>query len=178
MEDMIMKKVCMISIIASVALVFSIQDAEARHGRGGPMMGKRGGHGVMKALKTLNLTEQQEIQIQALKHEKEKQKLPLWQQLKKKRMELRDLWKAVNPSKNAIMAKHDEMEPLRKQMLEMKVDFRLSVLEVLTPEQRTALSEIMDRECDGPHCGPGHRRGSGHGHQRGFGYGGSPRGSW
>jgi Spy/CpxP family protein refolding chaperone len=77
--------------------------------------------------------------------------------LRAKRDEMHKLWQAEAPDRAAIVAKHAEMDPLRQQIREVRIDFRLAVHKLLTPAQRAKLHKMKGRR------GPGWGRGKGPG---------------
>ena len=62
------------------------------------------------------------------------------------RQELHALWQAETPDREAILAKMEEMDAMRDSLRDarrqQRVDVRLSVLQVLTPEQREKWVEL------------------------------------
>jgi Spy/CpxP family protein refolding chaperone len=73
-----------------------------------------------------------------------------------KRVELRDLLSADQPDRVAIDKKLDEISASRLAQEKAAVDFRLSIRDVLTPDQRQKLEQMRHGV---PEHGPGPRRG-------------------
>ena len=128
--------------LALVALTLSFAViAEARPGRG------RGrGGGIEKILRSVDLTEDQRTQLEALRDEHRAEMEPLKQEMKAKRQQLRQLWTAEVIDEGAIWALDAEMVPLRQQMHQERLEQKLQVMNVLTPEQRAQLSEAVKKQ--------------------------------
>jgi Spy/CpxP family protein refolding chaperone len=131
-------------------------------GRGGKGMGP---HMMMKAL---DLTAEQQQQVEALRDDFDQVREPLREQVQAKKTEMWALWKVESPDRDAILAKHAEIDAIKRQLREAKVDFRLAVHGLLTAEQRAKAAEMMERRggkrgkrgmrgdgCRGPGCGFG-----------------------
>lgn len=123
-----------------------------------------GGHG--KRMAALNLTPQQQQQIDQFRDAAAKQSEPLRAQMGQKRAELDTLWRVDQPDKKAITEKQAELDTLRTQQHTIWTDFRFQVHAVLTPEQRSKWAEL-----DGPGMGRGHGRWFKRGGPRGAGFG-------
>lgn len=87
----------------------------------------------------LNLTEEQKAKVDAMTESMQKELAPIRMELIKKRMELDLLWMDDSPNADKIKAKQKEIRDLRGIMEDKLTDLRLSVLEILTPDQRLAL---------------------------------------
>ncbi len=130
-------------------------------GRGmGPGMGQGGGPGAGMGLymvERLGLDEAQQKQVEALRAEHLARVEPVRAKLDGLRAELQALWQAERPDRGAILAKQDEMEKQRVQLREARVDLRLAVQKLLTPEQRARAAELKkDRPGRGKHGRGGH----------------------
>lgn len=90
----------------------------------------------------LELTEEQQKKIDALKTNLHKALLPLNADLKVKKAELEKLRIAENPSTTAIDKKIEEIGALRTQIHKALVHHRLQVREILTPEQRIKFNQM------------------------------------
>ncbi len=145
-----------ISSIGKVLVVFSLLASSAAFaGWGGGRGGKGGGHGGMgpNMFQQLNLTAQQKQQLEQLHAQFAESARPVKEQLRQKHQQMMTLWQAPNPDRAAILALHVEMDKLRAQLREAHVDLRLACLQLLTPEQRTKMNELMQK---GPHKGKPH----------------------
>ena len=87
----------------------------------------------------LNLTEEQKAKVDAMTESMQKDLAPVRMELIKKRMELDLLWMDDSPNADKIKAKQKEIRDLRGITEDKLTDLRLSVLEILTPEQRLEL---------------------------------------
>ena len=87
----------------------------------------------------LNLTEEQQTKVDDLTKSMQKDLAPVRTELIKKRMELDLLWMDESPDADKIKAKQKEIRDLRGIMEDKLTDLRLSILKILTPEQRAEL---------------------------------------
>jgi len=127
------------------------------------------------AAPSANLTAQQQQQIQALRVATFDQVAPLRRDLMVKRGELRSLWAAPKPDRDAILKKQAEMDEIRQKIRKAHTEERLAMTKILTPEQRAAMPP------GGPGLGRGGRQGGmcgGLGGGRGMGRGRGPRGGF
>jgi Spy/CpxP family protein refolding chaperone len=104
--------------------------------------GKRGGNRGERLAKRLNLTPDQKEKLKGLREGMKSRVHPLREQLRAKRLELKLLWRKDAPDRATIMAKMHEMDELRKQLREARVDFRLGMNTLLTPTQRIQMEEL------------------------------------
>jgi Spy/CpxP family protein refolding chaperone len=118
-------------------------------------MGPCGAGGA--ALANLNLTDEQAVQIQALREAHMKDIAPIQDQLFSARNELRLLWNQPDPDASQITAQQKKMDALRSQLREQVTQYMLDVRKVLTTEQQAKLAVT----------GSGMGRGMGGGHGRG-----------
>jgi Spy/CpxP family protein refolding chaperone len=84
----------------------------------------------------LNLTDDQEKQVEKSKFDLEKAVLPLETQIEVKHAELKALLVADNPNAGTVNAKLDEIGGLRTQIQKKRVAHEMEVRRLLTPEQR------------------------------------------
>lgn len=155
-----------VMLSAVILTSLSLGATEAWAQRGG-----RGGKAIRGHLKSLNLSQQQQQQISQLRSNTVTKVAPLRAQLRVKRAELRSLWLATSPNRGAIVAKHNEVDALRRQLRDARIDFRLKVLNVLTPQQRSQFqSALAARPQQGKRLSQ--RRGRGKSHRFGGGGGG------
>lgn len=94
-------------------------------------------------------TEEQQKKIDELKLALEKELLPIEASLKVKEAELQQLMIADKPAKAAIEKKIDEIGALKTQIHKARVNNRLAVREILTPEQRVKFDKMGDGCCGG-----------------------------
>jgi len=163
-----------LALVGALVLV-TAGDASAR-GRGPGRRGGKGigqGHGMFQAL---NLTAEQQRQMIRLRAAMQEDMIEVRDKLRQRRAEMRALWAADEPDEAAILAKQDEMEPLRRQLRVRGVKFRLAVRELLTPEQKARLQQLISN--GGLGFGRGYGRGYGPGDGYGPGYGRGVRGKF
>lgn len=111
---------------------------------------QEGEHPGFKRLHGLDLTEEQQGQIEALTTETMKEHLPIRSRLQTMKAELDELLIAANPNRNAIDRKIDEMSDLRTEMQKARIDTRLRIRELLTDDQRVKFDAMRSH-------GPGKR---------------------
>jgi len=167
-----MKRITTLMAIVGIGmLVAGAGSAAARgagHGRGGPGrgMGPCGGGLGPRMAAMLELSTEQQQAIAKLRDGMQEQTAAARAVLETKRTELQALWQEATPDRNALLAKHAEMDPYRNELRAAHIDFRLAVIDVLTPAQREkARSLFQERH--------GHRGAMGGGFG-GFGMGECP----
>ena len=154
------KRYTAIAALAGLVAFLMAADASAGRGRG---KGKRGLG--KRAAAALDLTTEQKVEIQKLRAEMIEDLAPTKAKLGELREQMRKLWEADNPSKKKIMAKHAEMDTYRNKIRARKVQFRLDVLNLLTPDQRAKLKQLKAKR------GKRAKRGGRGGRGGGGGYG-------
>jgi Spy/CpxP family protein refolding chaperone len=102
--------------------------------------GKKGGQGQW--MESLNLTDRQKQQLEAIRQKYQGQMQSLSEQLRTSQNELRTLM-AGNGSDSEIRAKHNQVANLRQQLGELRFNSMLESRQVLTPEQRQKFSQLM-----------------------------------
>ena len=106
--------------------------------------GQQRGQGKLERLaQRLGLDAEQKRQFQTNRQQKRQVIQPLKKQLKAKRQELRRLWQGDAPNRDAILAKHAEMDHIRSQIRSVRIDSRLAMHSLLTPEQRHMFEQVM-----------------------------------
>jgi hypothetical protein len=114
-------------------------------------------------IRRLDLNDKQKEKIDELRVKMNEQMNMLQKQLDVKRAELRVLWTANRPNRKEILAKQDEMDVLRKQERETRIDFCFGTLSVLNPKQKQELCmypkwwkmRYYDHACSHGHHGYG-----------------------
>ena len=81
--------------------------------------------------------------------------------MQKLRASMGDLWKGEQVDVEAVRSLQTQMDALRLQMRESRLDFRLGVHAILTPDQRTAMAEAMAKRARRKGARRGFRRGQG-----------------
>lgn len=137
----------------------------------GRRMGPGRGHGWMRAVKSLDLSTDQIQKISQARASMVSKIAPVRAQIDVKRAELRALWQAKSPSRRAIIAKHNEIDALHRQVRDARIDFKLRVYSFLTPQQRSKVQQAAAKRGG---WGRG-RGGPGRGRGPGPGRGGGPR---
>ncbi|AUC60252.1 hypothetical protein AA637_03360 [Cyanobacterium sp. HL-69] len=118
----------------------TIELAQAREG------GKRWGAnkpGQSRLIEELNLTSEQQQQMVEIKNKYEPQMTNLREEIRTERQALRIMMNN-NQSADAIRAKNQTISNLTQQMRELGFETMLEMREVLTPQQREQLSQIMN----------------------------------
>lgn len=144
-------------------------DGQAEPGARGPRAGRgergrrfgggaAGPDGRQGLAGRLGLDESQRARVRSLREQMTQRLAPVREQMRGLHEQARAQWTSGHPDAAAIEAIHDRMEALQGTLRVARVDFRLALLEVLTPEQRAQLAESPRR---GPHAGQGPRRGQG-----------------
>jgi len=90
----------------------------------------------------LDLTEEQQVQIEQINTDAMKAHLPIRSKLQTLNAELDEILIADNPNRGAINRKIDEMSSLRTEMQKDRIDTRLKIRELLTEEQRVKFDAI------------------------------------
>ena len=140
-----------------VAVLFTAAYASAFRGN---CMGMGNGPGFCgAALAIPDLTDAQRAAINGLRDDFQKDQQSLRSDMAAKHAELRTLMQAENLDKDAIAATQGAISELSRKMQKQAMDFQVSVADVLTPEQRTAISS---NNCPrGFNAGPGQTCGKG-----------------
>jgi Spy/CpxP family protein refolding chaperone len=119
------------------------------------------------------LTADQLTRIAQLRIDMQTKVAPLRAQAQIKHLELQKLWMAPQPKRDDIVRTQNELSDVERKIKEARVDFRLAVLSVLTPEQKAASGPGTCQTwaagtgvCAALHGRPGGRRG-GRGQGRG-----------
>lgn len=162
------KRTMLIATLTALMTLPALGSALAK-GRGqGPGMGKGDGGGCMgQAMKSANLSPEQKQTLKTLRQQQQERNAPLREQMQAKQAELKALWQAATPDRNAILAKQDEMDSIRRALRTTRIDQRLAAMKVLTPEQRAQVQSQLGT-CEGQ-GGKGKGRHGGHGRGGGFG---------
>lgn len=93
----------------------------------------------------LNLAPEQEKEIRDLQLNFEKEKIRLKADLKIVRLELKDLLIEDRPVKREVYRKIEQMGDLRVKLQKNRVDKRLAIKEILTPEQFEKLQTLKHK---------------------------------
>lgn len=135
--------------------------------RGRPMMGMMGGPMMLARVRmALGLTDEQVNKMHGLRMAHQKDMIRLGSDARIARMELAETLRQPTPKPEDVKAKVAAVNAARGQMLEKRVNFRLEMKKVLTPEQQGKIREMM--------MGRMMRRGQG-GWGGGWGWGGEKK---
>lgn len=92
----------------------------------------------------LNLTEPQAEKLRQIVVDAEKSGVQTGAQLAVRGIELRELLRADQPDRDAVMKKVEELSNLRGQMMKQHVQALLDAENVLTPEQRKKVQQFIE----------------------------------
>jgi Spy/CpxP family protein refolding chaperone len=159
----------MVAPAVAVAVIFGSGEARAQRGP----FGGRGDDvpGWVRHVETLDLSAAQVQKIAEARADMVVKTAPAKAQLQVKHYELRALWTSKAPERRAIVAKHDEIDALERQVRDARIDFKLRVIGVLTTAQRDRLQKSLE---EAPFRGRGHGPGRGYGKGPGPGPGKGP----
>ena len=106
--------------------------------------GKRGdrGKGMNRLLQQLDLTTEQSEQIEAIKEQSRTAGEPLREQMQTEKAEMRSLLSS-DATPEQLTQQHQQLQDLRQQAGDRRFETMLQVREVLTPEQRSQMAELM-----------------------------------
>ena len=99
----------------------------------------------------LSLTPEQITRSQALRQQYEGQITPLEQQLRQAREELKTLMTSSTAMDSQIRGKYQQIQQLHQQVENLRFDGKLAFRQILTPEQRQTLAQLMASRPEGRH---------------------------
>jgi protein CpxP len=145
----------MLSLIAIATLAVPVigglsaaqlQAQSGRPGMGGGPGRNAGPHGdhAERLIETLDLSEAQVAQIRAIREGDRDTMQALHANLRTEREAMHDLM-AGTASEAELRAQHEEIQTLHREVADLRFENMLAVRNVLTPEQRTDLSERMEQ---------------------------------
>ena len=108
----------------------------------GDKMGRRGG--ITKLMQQLDLTSEQSAQIEAIQERSKTDNQALWQQMQTNRQEMQSLLSS-NASTEELRATHQNVQNIQQELGNNRFETMLEIREVLTPEQRTQMAELMSQ---------------------------------
>ena len=109
------------------------------HGR------RRGGYGgVKKLLEQIDLTPEQSQKIDAIHEQFHSDNETLFQEMRTNYQEMRSLL-ASDASDEQLRQQHQKMQDLRQELGNNRFETMLQVREILTPQQRTQMAELMEQ---------------------------------
>jgi len=105
---------------------------------------KRGNRGE-KLFQQLNLSADQQAQITSIKEQSKTASQGLRQQMKTARTQYKTLLSNNDASADQLRQSHQQVQTLGQQLGEQRFDTMLKIRNVLTPEQRTKLTELRQQ---------------------------------
>ena len=138
-----------IAMVVGIMMALGAAQAWAQcpggEGRGYHGHGK-GHHGGFKHMKEeLNLTDEQSKEIDQIHEDMREDAKPIREKLKALKERMHDLWSADQPDEQAILSLKREMNALHLQLSELRVQMKLDMMEILTPEQRAKFKEMKGK---------------------------------
>ena len=109
--------------------------------------GKRGMSGITKLIEQLDLTSEQSEQIEAISERAKTENEALFEQLQTNRQEMQSLL-ASDASPEELRANHQQVQNLQQELGNNRFETMLEIREILTPEQRTQMAELMEQRKD------------------------------
>ena len=103
------------------------------------------GERMNQMLQQLNLTPEQSQRIEAIKEEFQTKNAAIDEQMEDNYQERRGFLTS-DASVEELRAKHQEIQTLRQQLGNNRFEMMLELREVLTPEQRSQLAELMEQK--------------------------------
>jgi Spy/CpxP family protein refolding chaperone len=132
-----MEKMAIMTVLILSAMVLTSLTFASGWGRGHSR--SSGSEGDITAIPELELTNEQVVQIKALREAHLKDIRPLQDNMHSQRKDLRLLWLQDTPDQEKINAAQAEIGSLRDQMQNKMADHRLAIFKILTPEQQSTL---------------------------------------
>jgi Spy/CpxP family protein refolding chaperone len=105
-------------------------------------MGK--GRGIERLLDQLDLTSEQSEKIAAIQEDFRSQNESLHEEMQANRQEMRSLF-SNDASAEELRQQHQEMQSLHEQLGNNRFETMLQIREILTPEQRDQMAELMEQ---------------------------------
>ena len=110
-----------------------------KHGR----KGNRGSN-IDRLMQNIDLSDEQSQQIKAIEEESKATADEIKQQMRLQHEQMKDLM-ASDASVEEIRSQYQEAQGLRQQMSDNRFETMLEIREVLTPEQRSQIAELMEQ---------------------------------
>ncbi len=144
------KKIIITVSVITLALAATAAYAGGWGGRGQGRFGGDGAPGfhhrmVERMAADLQLTEQQQAAIKTIHEEARKDAEPLVKKVRELREKMRSEWQSAKPDKGTLMDLHEEIHKINGELGESRIETRLDVLNVLTPEQRATMKANMGK---------------------------------
>ncbi len=100
------------------------------------------GEGFKQLLEQLDLTPEQSQQMEAIKEKSRTEKETLRQQMQTNHQEMRSLFTS-DSTPEQLREQHEQLQALHQQLANNRFETMLQIREILTPEQRTQMAELM-----------------------------------
>ena len=117
-----------------------------KHGDKRGMKGMRGG--IDRLVQQLDLTSEQSEQIEAIEEQSETENQALFEQFQTNRQETQSLL-ASDANPEQLRANHQAGQNLRQELDTNRFETLLEIREVLTPEQRTQMAQLIEQRRGG-----------------------------
>jgi Spy/CpxP family protein refolding chaperone len=145
-----------LSATPSLAQGWGGHDEHRMHGQ------RHHGRHLMRILRNLDLTDEQKTKVREVMMGAHKQAIPMRAELHVAKLELQELLVQDDIDRAAVDQHIDQIGQLQQKLMRHRIDTRLTVHAMLTPEQRgKARTAFMDHLTDGPQH-ESHRRGGHH----------------
>lgn len=107
---------------------------------------KRMGRGnrMEKLLQQIDLSSEQSQQIEAIQEQFRSENEPLWQEMQANKQQMGNLLSS-DASNEELRQQYQQLQSLRQQLSDNRFENMLQVRDVLTPEQRSELAQIMEQ---------------------------------
>ncbi len=163
-----------------VAATHTMADDRGRRGHRAMHMhgGKRFGHGMMRILRALDLSDEQKEKVGVALMATRKTSIVARAQLRVARMELYDALSQDAIDEAAVKQLRDQIATLQGELLDARIAVHRSIHGILTPEQRSKARNMFLEHLGDASGGRFHGGGKGHHDGRGHGrfHGGGPSG--
>lgn len=138
-----MRQVFRTSVIAAALLIFAVGSAEAggKKGKRG-MKGYERGDRVEMMIRHLDLTPEQIETVKKLKEERRQDAKPLVDKERALKKQIRGEWRSEYPDEDKLIKLHKKAARLRAKLGELRIEYRIDVLNTLDADQRSKLKEF------------------------------------
>jgi Spy/CpxP family protein refolding chaperone len=102
----------------------------------------------MRGLSRLDLTAEQKTRIEAIHEDHRKSTETLRKQARDLKEQMRGLWQATTPDEGAILFLHRQIHKIKGELAEYRIQMRIDVLAILTPEQRAEMRSFKEQRSE------------------------------
>lgn len=106
---------------------------------------RRGERSQVKWMDQLNLTQEQKQKLERIQNRYKSEITQRQQAVRQANKKLREMMTAGNTSADQIRRQHKQVQELRQQLEETRLESMLAMREVLTQEQRSKLGQLMQQ---------------------------------